>query len=157
MQYAITPSSLPTIRTVSRKADLTPTSIADAATRLRSWALVSGEQIVGLPFLRMCGELHCEVHVPVAGRVIPHPETGLSAEQGDGGPAVALRTVRFEEVRNVLRELTGEIAVDYGVAGPVEFHPASAEFRHGTLIWPVHRVPRTVISAGAPQLVEVGA
>ncbi|MGB4864158.1 MAG: hypothetical protein WBO97_17010 [Tepidiformaceae bacterium] len=157
MQYAITPSSLPTIRTVAARADLTPTGIANAATRVRSWALVSGEQIVGLPFLRMCGELYCEVHVPVAGRVIPHPETGLTAECGDGGPAVALRTVRLEEVRCVLRELTGEIAVDYGVAGPVEFHPASAEFRQGTLIWPVHRVPRTVVASNAPQLVEVGA
>lgn len=156
MQYAITPSALPAARTISRKADFTTSGIAEAATRLRSWALTVGEQVTGMPFLRISGELHCEVHVPVTGKVHPHPETGIDSELGDGGPAVALRTVRFEEMRSVLRELTGEIAVDCGLAGPVEFHPASAEFRHGTLIWPVHRQPRGLTSREQPQLVEVG-
>jgi hypothetical protein len=156
LQYALTASSLPSIRTVSRQADFTATGVAEAATRLRSWALIMGEQLTGLPFLRISGELHCEVHIPVAGKVHPHPQTGISLEMGEGGQAVALRTVRFDEMRGVLRELTGEIAVDFGLAGPVEFHPASAEFRHGTLIWPVHRQPRS-LAREQPQLVEVGA
>ena len=156
MQYAITPSSLSAARTISRRAEFTSTAIAEAATRLRSWALISGEQITGMPFLRISGELHCEVHIPVAGRVVPHSESGISAEVSEGGTAIALRTVRLEEVRPILRELTGEIAVDYGVAGPVEFHPASAEFRHGTLIWPVYRLPRKLPHSESPQLVEVG-
>jgi hypothetical protein len=156
LQYAITPSSLPSVRTISRRADFTQAGIAEAATRLRSWALIQGEQLTGLPFLRISGELHCEVHIPVIGKVHPHPETGVSVEIGDGGPAVALRVVRFEEMRSVLRELTGEIALDCGLAGPVEFHPASAEFRHGTLVWPVHRSLRHAGSVDQPQLVEAG-
>jgi hypothetical protein len=155
MQYAISPSSLPSVRTISRKAEFTSAGIAEAATRLRSWALIAGEQLTGLPFLRISGELHCEVHIPVVGKVHPHPETGVSAEIGDGGPAVALRVVRFEEMRTVLRELTGEIALDCGLAGPVEFHPSSAEFRHGTLVWPVHRPLRTG-RTDQLQLVEAG-
>lgn len=157
MQYAITPSQLPPVRTISRTAAFTPTGISEAATRLRSWALIKGEQLTGLPFLRISGELHCEVHIPVAGKVRPHPETGVSLEIGEGGPAVALRTVSFDEIRAVMRELTGEIAVDHGIAGPVEFHPASAEFRHGTLAWPVHRPLRSAARHDQPQLVEVGA
>ena len=157
MRYTLTPSTLPPLRTVSRQADLTSAGIADAATRLRSWSLIIGEQLTGLPFLRISGELHCEVHVPVAGRVHPHPQTGVSMEIGQGGPAVALRTVRFEELRGVMRELTGEIAADCGLAGPVEFHPSSAEFRHGTVVWPVHRIPPRLAAGGEPKLVEVGA
>ena len=154
MQYAITPSSLPAVRTISRQSQLSQAAIAEAATRLRSWALIAGEQLTGMPFLRISGELHCEVHIPVAGKVHPHPETGVSMEIGDGGDAVAVRMVRFEEMRAVLRELTGEIAVDCGLAGPVEFHPSSAEFRHGTVVWPVHQRLRT--ASTEPQLVEVG-
>ena len=154
MQYAIAPSSLPAIRTVSRQAPLTQAGIAEAATRLRSWALIVGEQLTGLPFLRISGELHCEVHIPVAGKVHPHPETGVSMEMGEGGPAVAVRMVRFEELRAVLRELNGEIAVDCGLAGPVEFHPSSAEFRHGTVVWPVHKPLRLAMRDS--QLIEVG-
>jgi hypothetical protein len=154
LQYAITPSSLPSIRTISRAAPLTNAGITEAATRLRSWALIRGEQLTGLPFLRISGELHCEVHIPVAGKVHPHPETGVSMEIGDGGPAVAVRMVRFDELRAVLRELTGEIAVDCGIAGPVEFHPSSAEFLHGTVVWPVHQPLR--MAARESQLVEVG-
>lgn len=156
MQYAISPSSLPTQRTISRKADFTRAGIAEAATRLRSWALITGEQLTGLPFLRISGELHCEVHIPVVGKVNPHPETGVSLEVADGGPAVALRVVRFEEMRSVIRELSGEIALECGLAGPVEFHPSSAELRHGTLVWPVHRPMRAARTADQPQLVEAG-
>jgi hypothetical protein len=156
MQYAISPSSLPSVRTISRTAEFTSTGIAEAATRLRSWALIQGEQLTGLPFLRISGDLHCEVHIPVVGKVHPHPETGVCAEMGEGGPAVALRVVRFEEARSVIRELTGEIAVDCGLAGPVEFHPSSAEFRHGTLVWPVHKPMRAARAADMPQLVEAG-
>lgn len=157
MRYVIAPSALPETRTIGCRSGFSRTEIATAATRLRSWALISGEQLTGLPFLRISGELYCEVHIPVAGKVRPHPETGVSLEIGDGGPAVAVRTVRFEEVRSVIRELSGEIAVDCGSAGPVEFHPASAEFRQGTLVWPVHRQLRLASPSGEPQLVEVGA
>jgi hypothetical protein len=156
MQYAISPSSLTTRRTISRDADFTRAGISEAATRLRSWALIAGEQITGLPFLRISGELHCEVHVPVVGKVTPHPETGVSLEIGEGGPAVALRVARFEEMRSVIRELTGEIALDCGLAGPVEFHPSSAELRHGTLVWPVHKPMRAARTADQPQLVVAG-
>lgn len=157
MRYVIAPSALPETRTIGRRAGFSHAEIADAATRLRSWALITGEQLTGLPFLRISGELYCEVHIPVAGKVRPHPETGVSLEVGEGGPAVAVRTVAFSEIRPAMRELGGEIAVDCGIAGPVEFHPASAEFLQGTLVWPVHRQLRLAASAGQPQLVEVGA
>ena len=157
MRYTLTPSSLPPLRTVSRESDLTAAGINDACTRLRSWSLIIGEQLTGLPFLRLSGELHCEVHIPVAGRVHPHPETGVSWEIGEGGLAVALRTVRFEELRSVMRELNGEIAVNCGLAGPVEFHPSTAEFHHGTVIWPVHRIPADLTRSVGPHLIEVGA
>lgn len=157
MQYALTASSLPPIRTASRRAELTAAGVADAATRLRSWALIAGEQVTGLPFLRISGELHCEVHVPVAGKIHPHPEVGVSAEMSDGGLAVTLRTVRFDELRSVMRELNGEIAADCGLGGPVEFHPSTAEFHHGTVVWPVHKLPKDLAASHQPQLVEVGA
>lgn len=157
MQYAISPSSLPAARTISRRADFTSAGISEAATRLRSWALIAGEQLTGLPFLRISGDLHCEVHIPVVGKVHPHPEVGVSVEIGEGGPAVALRVVRFDEIRAVLRELNGEIALECGLAGPVEFHPSSAEFRHGTLVWPVHQPMKLARTANEQfQLVEAG-
>ena len=102
MRYAIAPSVLPQVSTISRRASLDRTEIAEAATRLRSWALITGERLTGLPFLRISGELYCEVHIPVAGKVRPHPETGVSLEVGQGGPAVAVRTVRFDELRAVM-------------------------------------------------------
>ena len=139
MQYAISPSTrLPSV-TISREADLSHASIADAATRLRSWALIRGERMTGLPFLRIHGNMSCSVHVPVDGKVPPHNETGLSLERTPEGLAVTVRVVRFDEVRAVIRALSSEISLDCGLAGPVEFHPADAEFRHGTLVGPVHR------------------
>jgi hypothetical protein len=144
MQYTITPSTILPARTICRQADFSSTSIHDATTRLRSWALVRGEQIVGLPFLRMLGPLSCEVHVPVAGKVSPHPETGIAMDHRAETRGVGVRVVRFDEVRAVIRALSSEIAVDCGLAGPVEFHPASADFSHGTLLWPVHRYSPTM-------------
>lgn len=139
MQYEISPSTILPVRTISRSADLNATSVADAATRLRAWALTMGEQIVGLPFVRMHGHLSCEVHIPVVGKVPPHPETGIAGEFRDETRGVGVRVVRFDEIRAVVRALSSEIAVDCGLAGPVEFHPSSADFSHGTLLWPVHR------------------
>jgi hypothetical protein len=57
MQYALTPSSLEPVRTVSHEAPFTAAGITEAATRLRSWALIRGERILGLPFLRLSGNL----------------------------------------------------------------------------------------------------
>ncbi len=144
MQYTITPSTILPARTICRAADFSPTGVSDAATRLRSWALTMGEQIVGLPFLRMHGLLSCEVHIPVVGKVSPHPDTGVSAERREEARGVGVRVVRFDEVRPVVRALSSEISVDCGLAGPVEFHPSSADFSHGTLLWPVHRYSPTM-------------
>ncbi len=139
MQYAIAPSTrLPSV-TIAREADLNRASIAESASRLRSWALIRGERITGLPFLRIHGNMSCTVHVPVDGKIPPHNETGISLDRTPESLAVTVRVVRLDEVRAVVRALSSEIAVDCGLAGPVEFHPADAEFRHGTLVWPVHR------------------
>jgi len=139
LQYTIAPTVTRDSTNVYRHAEFTITSITQEAQRLRSWALISGERITGLPFVRVSAGLGCTVHVPVDGRVSPHPETGVSLERAAGGKAVALRVVQFDEARPLVREMTGEIAVDCGLAGPAEFHPSSAEFRTGTLIWPVHK------------------
>ncbi|WP_322796322.1 hypothetical protein [Tepidiforma sp.] len=149
MQFAISPSTIPARRTISRECDLSLARIVEAATRLRSWALISGERIVGLPFVRLRGELSCEVHLPVDGRVVPHPQTGVSSHEAPASPAVSLRVVRFGEIRALVRELESEIAVDCGIAGPVEFHPSTAEFTYGTLLWPVHRLAPSLGSAVA--------
>ena len=139
MQYTITPSTILPSRTICRRADFSNTAIHEATTRLRSWALIRGEQIVGLPYLRMLGPLSCEVHVPVAGRVSPHPDTGIETDVRPETRGVGVRVVRFDEVRAVARALSGETSADCGLAGPVEFHPATADFSHGTLLWPVHK------------------
>ena len=139
MQYAISPSTrLPSV-TIAREADMNRTSIAESATRLRSWALIRGERITGLPFLRLHGNLSCSVHVPVDGKNPPHNETGISLDRTSESLAVTVRVVQFDEIRAVVRALSSEIGVDCGLAGPVEFHPSDAEFRQGTLVWPVHR------------------
>ena len=156
MQYTLTPSTLESTRTVSHEAPFTVAGITEAATRLRSWALIRGERIVGLPFLRLSGNLRCDVHLPVSGEVRPHPETGISAHATEAAPAVAVRVVNLDEVRPVLQALTSEIASECGLAGSVEFHPASAEFRHGTIVWRVHRAPRGMVAA-SNGLVSVGA
>ncbi|WP_322818462.1 hypothetical protein [Tepidiforma sp.] len=149
MQYAISPSTIGPRRTVYREAELQLTRVAEAATRLRSWALVSGERIVGLPFVRIKTDLLCEVHLPVDGLVPPHPQTGVSADIGRESLAVSLRVVRFDEIRAVIRELASEIAVDCGIAGPVEYHPSTGEFTYGTLLWPVHRLSPALTPAVA--------
>ncbi|GMV84379.1 MAG: hypothetical protein AMXMBFR80_02370 [Dehalococcoidia bacterium] len=149
MQYAIAPSTrLPSV-TIAREADLNRASIAEAATRLRSWALIRGERITGLPFLRLHGNLSCSVHVPVDGRIPPHNETGISPARTPEGLTVTVRVVRFDEIRAVVRALSSEIGLDCGRAGPVEFHPTDAEFRHGTLVWPVHRHPAALAATVA--------
>ncbi len=140
MQYAISPSTILPRRTVFREAEFSLHRVIEAATRLRSWALISGERIVGLPFVRVRSDLVCEVHLPVDGVIPPHPQTGVAAHAAPESPAISLRVVRFDEIRAVIRELNSEIAVDCGLAGPVEFHPSTAEFTHGTLLWPVHRL-----------------
>jgi hypothetical protein len=149
MQYAISPSAILPRTTVYRETELSLVRIREAATRLRSWALVSGERIVGLPFVRVRSDLLCEVHLPVAGLVQPHPETGVFSDAAAHMPAVSLRVVRFDEIRAVIRELSGEIAVDCGSAGPVEFHPSTAEFTHGTVLWPVLRLSPSLTPAVA--------
>jgi hypothetical protein len=63
--------------------------------------------------------------------------------------------VNLDEVRPVLQALTSEIASDCGLAGEIEFHPSSAEFNQGTVLWPVHRLPRDL--ARSNTLVSVGA
>ena len=156
MQYTLTSSTLEPTRTISHQAPFTPTGIAEAATRLRSWALIRGEKIVGLPFLRLSGNLRCDVHLPVAGTVRPHAETGIDHHHTAATPAVAVRVVSLDEVRPVLQALTSEIASECGLNGAVEFHPASAEFRHGTVLWPVHRASRRLVAA-SNGLVSVGA
>lgn len=161
MQYAISPTARLASVSIARTADLSTTSVADAATRLRSWALIRGERITGLPFLRIHGNLTCSVHVPVDGKVPPHNETGISLERTGPGLAVTVRVVRFDEVRAVVRALSSEIAVDCGLAGPVEFHPSDAEFRFGTLVWPVHRhsaaLAATAALPGASKLAELAS
>jgi hypothetical protein len=149
MQYAISPSTIGPRRTVYREAELHLTRVAEAATRLRAWALISGERIVGLPFVRIKTDLLCEVHLPVDGLVAPHPQTGVAADAARESLAVSLRVVRFDEIRAVIRELSSEIAVDCGIAGPVEFHPSTAEFTYGTLLWPVHRLSPALTPAVA--------
>ena len=156
MQYTLTASTLEPTRTVSHEAPFTGAGITEAATRLRSWALIRGERIVGLPFLRLSGNLRCEVHLPVSGNVRPNLETGITDHRTDATPAVAVRVVSLDEVRPVLQALTSEIAAECGVAGPVEFHPSSAEFRQGTVLWPVHRALRN-LEVAANGLVSVGA
>jgi hypothetical protein len=156
MQYTLASSTLEPIRTVSHEAPFTAAGITEAATRLRSWALIRGEKIVGLPFLRLSGNLRCDLHLPVDWTVRPHPETGISGHSTDAMPAVAVRVVSLDEVRPVLQALSSEISSECGIAGPVEFHPGSAEFTHGTIVWPVHRAPRSLTAVG-DGLVSVGA
>lgn len=141
MQYAISPSTLRPVRTVYRDASSTLDEVLEEIASLRSWALDTGEQIVGLPFLRVRGTSANEVHIPVAGKVPLEPATaaGVRAGQGASGPAIALRVVQFDEVRAVMRALGPEIAAACGLNGPVEFHPSTGEFSHGTLMWPVQR------------------
>jgi hypothetical protein len=149
MQYAISPSTILPRRTIYRETEFNLARVIEAATRLRGWALISGERIVGLPFVRVKTDLVCEVHLPVHGSVQPHPETGVFADLAPESLAVSLRVVRFDEIRAVIRELSGEIAVDCGSAGPVEFHPSTAEFSHGTVLWPVHRLAPSLTPAVA--------
>ena len=156
MHYTLTSSTLEPSRTVSHEAPFTAAGITAAATRLRSWALIRGERIVGLPFLRLSGNLRCDVHLPIAGTVRPHPETGIDHHRTQAATAVAVRVISLNEVRPALQALSSEISAECGIAGPVEFHPASTEFTHGTILWPVHRVPRN-LRVEANGLVSVGS
>lgn len=141
MQYALSPSTLRPVRTIYRDAAASLDSVLDEIASLRSWALDTGEQIVGLPFLRVRGTFANEVHIPVAGKVPVEAATaaGVRAGQGASGPAIALRVVQFDEVRAVMRALGPEVAAACGLNGPLEFHPSTGEFSHGTLMWPVQR------------------
>lgn len=141
MQYALSPSTLRPVRTVYRDAAGTLDEVLEEIAALRSWALEAGERIVGLPFLRLRGTFANEVHIPVAGRVPVEAGvgTGVRAGEGAAGPAIALRVVQFDEVRAVTRALGPDIAAACGLNGPVEFHPSTGEFSHGTLMWPVQR------------------
>lgn len=158
MQFELTATVSRPMRTISRAAGCSLAAINTEATRLRSWALTSGERVTGLPFLRLPGPDRCTVHIPVEGRVIPHPQAGIDREDAGEQRCVSLRVVRFQDLRGILRELSDEIAVDCGLAGAPEFHPASAAFTTGTILWPVHRYPfstSTIFTVGGPARAEL--
>ena len=130
------------IHTVSVPCDLTISDCEQQASRLRSWALIRGEPVTGLPYLRLCGAMRGEVHLPTAGEYTPHPEVGVQAADSPAGPVAVVNEVRFAQLRETVDEIEGPIATGPGSAGAAEFHPVGQDaWGTGTLIWPVQDVP----------------
>ena len=128
------------IHTVSVPCDLTISDCEQQASRLRSWALISGEPVTGLPYLRLCGTMRGEVHLPTAGEITPHPEVGVQAADSPAGPVAVVNEVRFAQLRETVDEIEGPIATGPGSVGAAEFHPVGRDaWGTGTLIWPVSR------------------
>jgi len=130
--------------TVFVPSELTVSDCEQQASRLRSWALIRDEAITGNPYLRLCGALRGEVHLPTAGEKAPHPEVGVNAADSLAGPVARVDDVPFKHLLDTVRDLEGELGTGPGIAGPAEFHPATRDsWTTGTVLWPVHAIPAT--------------
>ena len=142
----------PDRHTVFAPCELSLAACELQATRLRSWALIRGETITGLPFLRLRAGGETEVHLPVSGTIAPHSQVGVTAEETPESTLAVVHDVAFGSLPNVLQEVGARIAADHSPAGAAEFHPAGREaWKIGTLAWPVREAPgvgsRVAISA----------
>ena len=110
--------------TVWVPAEPSVAGIEHAADRLRSWAITSGVEHLGEPFVRFEMEL-CTAHMPVGAGCDGDPEAGI--EVFDSAPANILMVddVQFDRTRETLEALDGEVLsqMQHENRGPLEFHP----------------------------------
>lgn len=135
-------------KTVMGRAAFQRDDVERMADRLRSWALIRGETITGAPFMRLCGAVDVQVHLPVSGKMSPHLETGIEGDIAEGGPIGTIHNVPFAEVR-ALVESAHDWYPGLGDHRWAEFRPTGRNFGEGDLILPRRDVRRAPALAGA--------
>lgn len=120
-------------RTIALTTDFNLKDVSVASTRLRSWARTRDASVLGPPFLRLRGATMCRVHLPVAGLVIPHPETGFEIDTIEEAEVGRISDLRFGEARAMGSELLMAIG-DGTTDGIIEFHSVDGDFLRGDVI-----------------------
>lgn len=124
-----------TVRTVAATCELNREAVEETAERLRSWALIRGASISGAAFVRLGVGGNAEVHLPTAGRVAPHPDTGLRIDIVAGRTLATIPTIPFEHVPDTLGEFAKNSPVPTcGLR--CEFWPVGRSFAFGTFAVP---------------------
>ena len=112
--------------------------IENASDRLRSWAITSGVEHLGEPFVRFEMEL-CTAHMPVARGCEGDPEAGIEVFESEAVNVLMVDDVPFDRTRETLEALDGEVLsqLRHENRGPLEFHPYVGALISGALALPV--------------------
>jgi hypothetical protein len=141
MRYQLAFEDRPSLTVVSRPCELTPASIEEQSTRLRSWALIRGAPIAGPAFVAVHGRIGGRVCLPLGAAVYPHPETGLCLETIKAGEVARIAPVSLGQLFGEIDELTARLSPDRPLRGCAEFHPVVGGRGEATLVLPLERVP----------------
>lgn len=151
MSFETTYSEREAFPAVGRRAQPTLGSLAEEATRLRSWAAIRGVRLAGQPFVRISGD-EVTVNVPTVAPADTNRETGVLTGDLPGGRVMSVTGVPFDNLFAVAEALRDDLGRGPGL--PVEFHPGSDGFTSGTVTVPL---PADVAPAPAVRTaVEVG-
>ena len=132
--------------TVSRASGYGLGEVEEAATRLKSWAVIMGIPITGPAFVRLSSDLAAFVHLPIDRAVDTSVEDGISAETMPDAQVVEGRDVTFDEMRTTATALRNEAEQLGNIAGHAEYHAGPDGMRRGT------KVPRYESRATGPPL-----
>lgn len=123
--------------TICREAEFTLGGLEDAATRLKSWAVIMGVGVAGPAFVRLTSDMTAHVHLPVDREIDTSVEDGITSGTISAGAGMQRDAITFEAMRDEARSLKAEIGVDRESAGPIEFHSGQDGMRLGSLFAPV--------------------
>lgn len=143
MRYQLTSTQTEPHTAIRIAAKFRLADVEQQAQHLRSWALIQGATITASPSLRLLGEGEtCVVTLPTTSAVVvPNKETGLEVDASDGGPAIVLSGVAFDQVRPAIRALRQEFGNECGRVGATDYQPADGNWATGTLTWHVRALP----------------
>lgn len=123
--------------TVSRASGYSLGEIEEAATRLKSWAVIMGVGITGPAFVRLSSDLTAFVHLPIDREVDTSVEDGITSGATPASHVAEGRDVTFDEMRPTATALRNEAEQLGNIAGHAEYHAGPDGMRHGTLYVPV--------------------
>ena len=125
-------------RTVWVPAEASVGGIEHASDRLRSWAITSGVEPAGEPFVRFELEL-CLAQLPVGADCAGDPAAGIEVSDSPSVNVLTVEDVNFDASHETLEALDGELLshLQHERRGPVEFHPHPGALISGALVMPV--------------------
>jgi len=137
MQPKLTASPRAAGYTISRTTGYTLAEIEEAATRLKSWAVIMNVTVTGPAFVRLSSDMVAFVHLPVDRALDTSMEDGIVADPMPATDVIEGHDVSFDEMRSTAAALRSEAARVGEVSGHAEYHAGPDGMRSGTLVVPV--------------------